>query len=142
MLGRRLKSVAWQLPGPFVSSISRSALEPGDDSVIFTADPASCLPASLIELSDRTVACGPQLTNSVTFVAATTSPPPLHMLVEALFWFHPLVWWLGARLVDERERACDEEVLRLGSDPQIYAESILKICEFYLESPLLCAQVV
>ena len=22
----------------------------------------------------------------------------LHMLVEALFWFHPLVWWLGARL--------------------------------------------
>jgi uncharacterized protein (TIGR03435 family) len=63
----------------------------------------------------------------------------LHMLVEALFWFHPLVWWLGARLVDERERACDEQVLRLGSDPQTYAESILKICEFYLESPLPCA---
>lgn len=63
----------------------------------------------------------------------------VHMLVEAVFWFHPLVWWLGARLVDERERACDEEVLRLGSDPQTYAESILKICEFYLESPLLCA---
>jgi bla regulator protein BlaR1 len=29
----------------------------------------------------------------------------LHMLVEALFWFHPLVWWLGSRLVVERERA-------------------------------------
>jgi bla regulator protein BlaR1 len=65
-----------------------------------------------------------------------------HMLVEALFWFHPLVWWLGARLMDERERACDEEVLSLGSDPQIYAESILKICEFYVESPLLCASGV
>jgi bla regulator protein blaR1 len=63
----------------------------------------------------------------------------LHMLVEAHFWFHPLVWWLGARLVDERERACDEEVLHLGSDPQAYAESILKICEFCLESPLLCS---
>ncbi len=63
----------------------------------------------------------------------------LHMLVEALFWFHPLVWWLGARLVDERERACDEDVLRRGSDPQVYAESILKVCEFYLESPLFCA---
>lgn len=63
----------------------------------------------------------------------------VHMLVEALFWFHPLVWWIGARLVDERERTCDEEVLSAGSDPQVYAESILKVCEFYLESPLFCA---
>ena len=62
----------------------------------------------------------------------------LHMIVQALFWFHPLVWWLGARLVDERERACDEEVIRLGSEPQVYAESILKTCEFYVESRLAC----
>lgn len=53
----------------------------------------------------------------------------LHMLVQALFWFHPLVWWLGSRLVDERERACDEEVIRLGSEPQAYAERILRISE-------------
>jgi beta-lactamase regulating signal transducer with metallopeptidase domain len=26
----------------------------------------------------------------------------IHMLVEAIFWFHPLVWWMGTRLVDER----------------------------------------
>jgi len=62
----------------------------------------------------------------------------IHMAVEALFWFHPLVWWLGARLVEERERACDEEVLRLGSAPHEYAEGILRICELYLESPLPC----
>jgi bla regulator protein BlaR1 len=62
----------------------------------------------------------------------------IHMLVEAVFWFHPLVWWLGARLVTERERACDEEVLRLGSEPQVYAEGILKVCRYYLESPLVC----
>ncbi len=62
----------------------------------------------------------------------------IHMLVEALFWFHPLVWWIGARLVEERERACDEEVLRLGNQPNVYAESILKTCQFYLESPLAC----
>jgi uncharacterized protein (TIGR03435 family) len=61
-----------------------------------------------------------------------------HMLVEAVFWFHPLVWWLGARLVEERERACDEEVLVLGSQPQVYAESILKTCEFCVEAPLAC----
>lgn len=62
----------------------------------------------------------------------------VHMVVEAIFWFHPLVWWLGARMVDERERACDEEVLQLGSQPQVYAESILKICEFCVGAPLAC----
>jgi bla regulator protein BlaR1 len=62
----------------------------------------------------------------------------VHMVVEVLFWFHPLVWWLGTRLVDERERACDEEVIRWGSEPQVYAESILKICELYAEVPLDC----
>jgi len=66
----------------------------------------------------------------------------VHMLVEAIFWFHPLVWWLGARLVDERERACDEEVLRRGADPEIYAEGILNACRFYLESPLACVSGV
>jgi uncharacterized protein (TIGR03435 family) len=60
----------------------------------------------------------------------------IHMLVEALFWFHPVVWWIGARLVEERERACDEAVLRMGSDPQEYAEGIVTVCEFFLKSPL------
>jgi len=60
----------------------------------------------------------------------------MHMVVEAIFWFHPLVWWLGARLIEERERACDEEVLRLGNQPEIYAESILKTCEFCVASPV------
>ena len=66
----------------------------------------------------------------------------IHMGVEALYWFHPLVWWLGARLMEERERACDEEVLLMGSDPGAYAEGILKICELYLESPLRCVSGV
>jgi RND family efflux transporter MFP subunit len=62
----------------------------------------------------------------------------IHMIVEALFWIHPFVWWIGARLVDERERACDEEVLRLGNAPHEYAEEILNICKSYMESPLQC----
>src|SRR5262249_27603711 len=64
--------------------------------------------------------------------------PAIHMVVEAVFWFHPLVWWLGARLVDERERACDEAVVRLGSEPEMYAETILQACRIFLESPLAC----
>jgi len=63
----------------------------------------------------------------------------VHMLVEAAFWFHPLVWWIGAKLVDERERACDEMVVALGHDRETYAESILDVCEHYAASPLRCA---
>ncbi len=66
----------------------------------------------------------------------------LHMIVEAVFWFHPLVWWIGCRLIDERERACDEEVLRKGNPAEAYAEGILKVCEHYLQLPLECASGV
>ena len=30
-------------------------------------------------------------------------------------------------------------MVRVGGDPQVYAESILKVCEFYLASPVACA---
>jgi uncharacterized protein (TIGR03435 family) len=62
----------------------------------------------------------------------------MHMIVEALFWFHPAVWWIGARLIDERERACDEAVVHAGGEAQAYAEGILNVCKFYVESPLAC----
>jgi uncharacterized protein (TIGR03435 family) len=66
----------------------------------------------------------------------------VHMLVEALFWFHPLVWWIRLRLVEERERACDEEVLLAAADPQDYAEGIVAVCRYYLKSPLVCVSGV
>lgn len=66
----------------------------------------------------------------------------LHTIVESLFWFHPLVWWVGARLIEERELACDEEVVEHGSDRRVYAESILKICEFCTSPPLACVSGV
>jgi uncharacterized protein (TIGR03435 family) len=62
----------------------------------------------------------------------------IHMAVEALFWFHPLVWWIGARLMTERERACDEHVLRELDEPRAYAEGIVTICQKYVESPIAC----
>jgi bla regulator protein BlaR1 len=119
--------------------VSNSALEPG---ILGIFRPTLILPAGIsARLSDAQL--GAILTHELCHVRRRDNlAAALHMLVEALFWFHPLVWWLGTRLVDERERACDEEVLRRGSDPQTYAESILKICEFYVESPLLCASGV
>lgn len=66
----------------------------------------------------------------------------VHMMVEALFWFHPLVWWIEKRMVEERERACDEEVVRRLSDTRAYAEGILNVCKLYIGSPLACVSGV
>lgn len=60
------------------------------------------------------------------------------MFVWCVFWFYPVVWWLGTRLLAERERACDEAVIARQS-AKVYAESILKTCEFCLESPVVFA---
>jgi len=54
----------------------------------------------------------------------------VHMVVEAMFWFHPMVWWMERRMVEERERACDEAVVQLLGEPGVYAESLLRTCRF------------
>ncbi len=63
----------------------------------------------------------------------------LHMCVETIFWFHPLVWFIGARLMEERERDCDQAVLLEGNHPGAYARGIIQVCGNYVESPIACA---
>lgn len=45
--------------------------------------------------------------------------------VLALYWFHPLVWIASRRAALASEKACDEEVLRLGTRPSEYARHLL-----------------
>ena len=59
----------------------------------------------------------------------------IHLAIETIFWFYPPLRWIRARLLEERERACDEEVLRISGEPEVYAEGILSVCKFYLDSP-------
>src|SRR5688572_19286234 len=59
----------------------------------------------------------------------------IHMVVEAVFWFHPLVWWIGARLMSTREQACDEHVVAETAAPIAYAEGIVSVCRRYVETP-------
>jgi len=121
---------------PIQLFLSAAPLEPG---IVGIVRPVLLLPAGILErLSDAQLEA--IVAHELCHVRRRDNlAAAIHMLVEGMFWFHPLVWWIGARMVDERERACDEEVLRLGSEPQDYAEGILKVCEFYLESPLVCA---
>jgi len=45
----------------------------------------------------------------------------------SLYWFHPLVWWFKRLQAIEREKACDEYVLRSGLAKETYAEQLLKV---------------
>ncbi len=118
---------------------SQTPLEPGVFGII---RPLLLWPARISErLQDEHLEA--ILTHEVQHVRRRDNlAAALHMVVEAIFWFHPLVWWLGTRLVEERERACDEAVLLLGNQPAVYAESILKTCEFCVASPLACVSGV
>ena len=48
-------------------------------------------------------------------------------LIGVVFFFHPLVRWLIARLDRERELLCDEAVVALGTEPAGYARILLEM---------------
>lgn len=51
----------------------------------------------------------------------------LALLNRAVFWFHPLAWWLERRLAALAEEACDGAVLARGHNPADYAEQLLEL---------------
>ncbi|HZQ53124.1 MAG TPA: M56 family metallopeptidase [Bryobacteraceae bacterium] len=124
---------------PIETRSSPGLLEPG---VVGVFHPILLLPAGIVErLNPRQLEA--VLAHELCHIRRRDNlTATIHMMVEAVFWFYPVVWWVGARLLEERERACDEEVLRLGNSRHDYAEGILKVCKNYLESPLSCVSGV
>lgn len=132
-------SVPLDLPGPIPARSVRGLLEPG---VVGIWRPVLLLPEG-IERHLSPTQMRAVLEHEFCHIRRRDNlTSALHMVVEAVCWFHPLVWWVGARLVDERERACDEQVLRACGEPEAYAESILNVCKLYVESPLPCVSGV
>jgi uncharacterized protein (TIGR03435 family) len=128
-------SAALELSTAIEVRSSPGLLEPG---VVGLLRPILLLPAGIVDrLTPRQLEA--VLAHELCHVRRRDNlTAALHMIVEAVFWFHPLVWWIGARLMEERERACDEAVLQLDGEPHVYAEAILRVCRHYLESPLAC----
>jgi len=141
---RRLRAAVWageplHLDIPIPARFSPSVLEPGIFGVF---RPVLVLPEGIFErlTPDQLEAV---IAHEMSHVRHRDNlAAAVHMLVETVFWFHPLVWFIGRRMVSEREHACDEEVLRLGNAPKVYAEGILNVCKLYVESPLACASGV
>lgn len=48
---------------------------------------------------------------------------------RAIFWFHPLAWWLVGTLATNAEDACDDAAVRVVAAPGRYAEVLLDIAE-------------
>ena len=51
----------------------------------------------------------------------------LGRLAVALYWFHPLAWWVAREASMAREEACDERVVALGQRPSVYAGHLLDL---------------
>ncbi len=58
------------------------------------------------------------------------------MFVCCVFWFHPLVWLIDRRLIEERELMCDEQVVLSGAAPDAYAAGLWKVVQFGFGLPV------
>jgi hypothetical protein len=56
------------------------------------------------------------------------------LLNRAVFWFHPLAWYLEKHLSRLAEEACDAAVLAQGHDPYEYSRSLLDIAQSVVRS--------
>jgi len=53
----------------------------------------------------------------------------IQTVIETLFFFHPAVWWIGARIRHERELCCDDLALTVCPDPLVYAHALFRLEE-------------
>jgi len=55
----------------------------------------------------------------------------LQLMVEALWFFNPAVWWLSRQIRLEREACCDAVAITLSGAPVEYARTLLHVAERY-----------
>ncbi len=61
----------------------------------------------------------------------------LQNIVEALFYFHPAVWWLSSQIRAERENSCDDIALQLCENSITYAKALVTVQEMAHATPQL-----
>ena len=50
----------------------------------------------------------------------------LQVMAQAVYWFHPFVWWSNRKIRQEREKCCDEmAIVHLNTPPEHYTGAIV-----------------
>lgn len=59
----------------------------------------------------------------------------LQTLLSTFFFYHPGVWWMSARIHDEREHCCDDLAVKATGEPIDYARTLVQLREKELVAP-------
>jgi len=74
---------------------------------------------------DRRGVLGHELSHVMRYDAAVNL---LQIIAQAIYWFHPLAWWVNRKIRQEREKCCDEmAIARLNTRPKDYGKAIVNI---------------
>lgn len=84
------------------------------------------LPADFAKVDNaehRKGVLGHELSHILRFDAAVNI---LQVIAQAIFWFHPFVWWANKKIRAEREKCCDEmAIARLDAKAKDYSTAIV-----------------
>jgi beta-lactamase regulating signal transducer with metallopeptidase domain len=58
----------------------------------------------------------------------------LQAFMEAVFYYHPAVWWISGIIRKEREHCCDDTAIRLTGNRLIYAKALVQVQEMAKKS--------
>jgi len=115
-LGLRISPQVWLVEGigqPFVWGLLRGSIY---------------LPADFVKVDStehRKGILGHELSHILRFDAAVNI---LQVMAQAIFWFHPFVWWANKKIRAEREKCCDEMAIAcLGAKVKDYSSAIVNI---------------
>jgi beta-lactamase regulating signal transducer with metallopeptidase domain len=62
-------------------------------------------------------------------------------VAEILFFFHPAIWWISARIREEREHCCDDMALSLCGDSLTFAKALANLENVYVSTPALSLSI-
>ena len=113
-LGVKTVPKVWLVEGigqPFVWGLLRGSIYLPGNFVGVTGD------------ESRRGVLGHELSHILRFDAAVNL---LQIIAQAIFWFHPFVWWTNKKIRAEREKCCDEmAIARLGAGAKDYSSAIV-----------------
>ncbi|MCB0534712.1 MAG: M48 family metalloprotease [Lewinellaceae bacterium] len=60
----------------------------------------------------------------------------MQAIIEALFYFHPAVWWIAATIRAERENCCDDTAVALTGNRLVYAKTLVRLQDITRPAPV------